>query len=328
MRPQLSNWTLEQKQQVSQAVEQGIIRYLDSRRLLVDEFVENNYSFNKAWNLNKKAFGLDMLKVPANILWTPPYFLLNGTGRLLTKAGKKKLGAQLTSLPAGFSTDVEKEVSWRIHTQLLELPYQQQDRVFTDNRLLAMILEDESLLALFDDSLNALAALVNDKQGKEKLADNLTAYVDSRKAAAELSAAMISMATGYVANKSINFGAMGLGNALAASIAHSAAASNFILGNTLGSLYYSVFSATASKTTLVLSTGGVAIVLGMVSSYTGVLTDPLQKSLGWHQKKLHKLIDGLELQFLSDSSESIQFKDGYVARVLDIADALMTLTLK
>lgn len=322
------NHSEKQRQLVELAVNRGIQRYLTSRRELVDSFVEQNYSLSPAWQLNKKAFGMDMLKTPANILWTPPYFVLNLTGRLLKNVTKDRWGNALTKLPAGFKTDVEQEVAWRVHSQFLELPYQQEKRSFEQNRMLAFILEEDCLNDVFGESLQALAQFVNDPKGQQRLADNLTNYVDSRKAAAELSAAMISMASGYIANKSVNFGALGLGNALAASMANTAAASNFVLGNTLGSLYYSVFSATASKTSIAISTGGVAIVLGIISSYAGVLTDPLQKSLGWHQKKLHKVVDAIEQQFLSDDEQALSYKDGYVARILDIADLMLTVAIK
>ena len=313
---------------IQRAVEAGSTRYIQSRRDKVDEFVEQNYSFAGALELNKKAFGLDMLKTPANILWTPPYFLLSGAGKLMQKFSGDKLGGTLSELPAGFQTDVEREVTWRLHTQLLELPYEDGERKFHDNRLFEMILEDESLTAIFEPGLKALAALEQDEAGKARLAKNLTAYVDSRKAAAELSSAMISMAAGYMANKSLNFGAMGLGSAVATSLAHQAAVSSFVFGNTLGSLYYSVFSVTASKTAVALSTGGIAVLLGIIASYTGVVTDPLQKSLGLHQKKLHKIIDALEEQLLGESESAIAFKDGYIARVLDLADIMLTLAVK
>lgn len=322
----------EQKALVEQAVENGTRRYIQSRRDMIERFVERNYSFSGALELNKKAFGLDMLKTPANILWTPPYFLLSGTGRLMKKLTKDKVGQGLSTLPAGFQTDVEKEVVWRLHSQLLELPYREGDREgdreFKDNRLFEMILAEESLTSIFEPGLKALAALEGDEAGKARLESNLTAYVDSRKAAAELSSAMISMAAGYVANKSINFGAMGLGSAVATSLAHHAAVSSFVFGNTLGSMYYSVFSVTVSKTAVALSTGGIAVALGIIASYTGVVTDPLQKSLGLHQKKLHKIIDALEQQLLGDDENAVSFKDGYVARVMDVADIMLTLALK
>lgn len=320
--------TVKNKKLVSAIVERGLARYFLSRHELVDQFVENNFSVKPAFELNKKAFGLDMVKTPLNILWTPPHFLLSGAGRIIKHVTKDRYGHTLVKLPAGIKTDVEQEVAWRVQTQLLELPYEQGTRKFNDNRMLAMILEDEELNTLFDKSLMQLSELVGNEAGQQALAEKLLVYVDSRKSAAELSSAIIALAAGYAVNKTVNFGAMGLGSVLAAGIAHNVAVSGFVLGNTLGGLYYSVFTASASKTMVALSTGGIAVVLGIIASYTGFVTDPLQKHFGMHQKKLHKVIDKLEQQFVAGDKSAIQFKDGFVARILDLADLMLAVTVK
>ncbi|RXJ73936.1 hypothetical protein CS022_06545 [Veronia nyctiphanis] len=121
---------------------------------------------------------------------------------------------------------------------------------------------------------------------------------------------------------------MSLGSTLASTIAYHSAVSSFAFGNTLGAMYYSVIPASATKATLALSTGGVAVALGIVASYTGMLTDPLQKSLGWHDKKLNKLIDSLEQQLCAESDSALSYKDSYVARILDLADLLLQVSIK
>jgi len=310
------------------AVDSGIEQYLSTRREMVGDFVENNYSFKGSFNLNKKAFGLDMLKTPANILWTAPYFLLSGTGLLLNKLSKQRFGKRLTQLPAGFKTAVEREVSWRIYSQLLELPYQDQEKKHEGNALFDAILQQPQLSDLFDESFQIIANLINDQHGQDKLNEHLSAYVDSRKAASELSCVLISVAVGYLANRGVNLGALSLGSTVATSFAHYSAVSSFALGNSMGALYYSLLPTAASKMAIVFSTGGVAIILGMIASYTGMFTDPLQKSLGWHDKKLHKLIDGLEQNLSGQSEQSHHYKDGYVARILDLADILLTVSSK
>jgi hypothetical protein len=321
-------WNDDQKAEVAQAVEDGIRAYLASRRDRIDAFVDKTFSLPHAWRLNKKAFGWDMLKTPVNILWAPPHFLLSGMGNLLLRATGQRFGSRLARLSSGFQTAVERELAWRIYSEFLELPYADGQRTYSDNRLLAMILEQPKLAPIFDESLAAMALLQKDVQGKQRLTDQLMQYVNSRKAASDLSSALISMAAGYIANKSINLGAVSLGTVLASTLAHYAAVSGFVLGSTLGSVYYSVFSVTASKTAIVLSSGGVAVVLGIVSAYTGIITDPVQRSLGWHQKRLHRVIDNLESELLSQSEQSKSFKDSYIARVLDIADVMISLTLK
>lgn len=325
----MSSLTLDQKQSlIEQAVEQGTLQYIEQRRQKIPEFIERNYSFKGAFEINRKAFGKDMLKTPANILWTPPYFLLSGVGKLSKKVTKGKVGDALTRLPSGFQTDVEREITWRIHNELLQLPFDDGVNKSDTNALFETILNQACLQSVFEQSFEIIAEILDDDAGQKALEDKLAQYVDNRKAAAELSAVLLSVAAGYAANKGVSLGALSLGSALASSIAYHSAVSSFALGNTLGALYYSVIPASATKATLVLSTGGVAVALGIVASYTGMLTDPLQKSLGWHDKKLTKLVDALELQLTSSAGDELSYKDGYVARIMDLADLLLQVTSK
>ncbi|RXJ73935.1 hypothetical protein CS022_06540 [Veronia nyctiphanis] len=191
---------------VEQAFAQGSAEYIAARRAMVAGFVERNYSFKGAFDINRKAFGADMLKTPANILWTPPYFLLSGLGKLSQKVSKGKLGKGLSKLPSGFKTDVEREISWRIHNQLLELPYVDGELSCERNALFENILNQDCLQDVFSESFEIIAELVNDEAGKQALEDKLCQYVDSRKAASELSSVLLSVAAGYAANKSVSLG--------------------------------------------------------------------------------------------------------------------------
>lgn len=319
---------MDKKEIINQAVEHGIERYIQECRENIPEFCNDTFSLFGAWDINKKAFGKDILKAPANVVWTPFYFLGTGIGKGLEKLKLNKASKVFSDLPAGFTTDVELEVQWRIYTQFIKLPYQQADREYTDNRLLEIILEDESLAPIIDQSMESISILTSDEEGKNILTDRIFEYTDSRKAASELSSTLIGTATGYLTSKTLNFGAVGLGQSLAASAAYHSAVSSFALGNTLGAAFYSVVPVSASTSAVVLSTGGVAAVLGAVSAFAGVLADPIQLKLGLHEKKLNKLVDVMELQLKSNEQASLDIKDGYAARVLDVLDFLTMIVRK
>lgn len=208
------------------------------------------------------------------------------------------------------------------------MPIEVEGKHSDKNKLLEIILADESLQPIFEESILAIADIAQDSNGQSRLTENLMKYVDSRKVAAELSATLIGAATGYAATKSLQLGSLGLGQALAGTLAYHSAVSGLAFGNTLGGLYYSIMPVSASTSTIVLSTGGVAALLGVVSAFGGVIADPLQKSLGLHQKRLHKLLDSIEEQLTSNEGEALKLKGGYVARVLDISDLLMTVVVK
>ena len=311
---------------VSQAVDAGIRDYIQSRRGSVDEFVDKHFSFRGALELNRRAFGYDLLRAPANLAWTPLHFLLKGVGKGAQHVGLTSVSDKLSDLPAGIRTDIEKEIQWRIYTEFLQLPFEQDDRASQHNALLDSILSQPVLRPVFEESLTRLAKLANDEAGKASLTENLSTYVNSRKVAAELSAILVGAAAGYTANQTFNVGALGLGQTFATTLAYHSAVSSFALGNTLGGLYYTVVPVTVSKSALVLSTGGAAALLGVVAAFAGVVADPLQKQLGLHQKKLNKLVDCLEGQLVMEDDEALPVREAYIARVLDLADVLLTLS--
>ena len=315
----------QQKQLIEQSIQSGMQSYIKQCHERVNDFVRTHYGFKGAFAINKKAIGLDMLKTPLNIIWTAPYFLLSNSGKLSQRLSNNKFGQRLSSLPAGFTTDVEKQVQWLIYDELLQLPYQQADRQSQHNALFDCILQQPQLITLFSDSFSQIAKLAEDTEAKLQFEQQLAQYVDSRKAAAELSSVLIAAASGYVANRGVSLGALSLGSTLAGSVSTHAAISSFTLGNTLGAFYYSVFPVSTAASTVILSTGAVAMLLGMVASYTGMITDPIQKSLGWHNKKLHRLIDNLGEQLQSEQAQSLAYKDAYVARIIDLADILLSI---
>lgn len=60
----------------------------------------------------------------------------------------------------------------------------------------------------------------------------------------------------------------------------------------------------------------------MFSTFAGVLTDPIQKMLGFHQKRLEKAIAGLEAKLKGEEPKGYSSKAPLLARVLDVMDIL------
>jgi hypothetical protein len=115
---------------------------------------------------------------------------------------------------------------------------------------------------------------------------------------------------------------MSAGGGLAAALAQHAAISNFALGSTLGGLYYSVFPASASMGLVVASTGTVMAALAILTSFSGIITDPIQYKLGLHQKELNKLIDSLQKELKGVGDSKLKLRDMYVARIFDLLDLM------
>jgi len=305
---------------IDAAVNRAISNYIKSRRAKVPHFVEQYFSFRSAVRLNKKALGSDLYKAPVNILWAFPYTGLKASSSLLKRMGLKKIPSLFERLPVGFETNVQKEVNWLIYTELLEIPYTHGKRKSNKDALFEEILNQPEISSQFISELSQISSKSNNPKFRPSLEKNLTEYSKSRIAAADLAGSIITLAGGAALFKKMTPGAMAIGGSLATAVAQQAAISHFILGTTLGGFYYSIFPVSASVGLVIASTGTIMAALAILTSFSGIITDPIQSKLGIHQKRLKKLIDclGRELRGLGDSKFKI--KDQYVARVFDLLD--------
>jgi len=58
----------------------------------------------------------------------------------------------------------------------------------------------------------------------------------------------------------------------------------------------------------------------ILTSFSGIITDPIQYKLGLHQKRLNKLIDSLDKELRGLGDSGLHFKEQYIARVFDLLD--------
>ena len=149
-------------------------------------------------------------------------------------------------------------------------------------------------------------------------------YASSRTAAADLAGTLITLSVGATVFKQMPPGSMATGSAVAAAIAHHTAVSNFVLGSTLGSIWYSIFPVTASAGLIAATTGTIMAAMAIITSFTGIITDPLQTKLGLHQKRLNKFVKSLEKELKGIGDAKFEIKDQYIARVFDILDVVKT----
>lgn len=307
--------------EIHPAVAEATRRYLAQRRERVPNFTRRHFSLRGAWRINRQALGKDLLRTPANGLWMAPYLLAQGAAAVGHRLRLHAMARRLETLPAGFKTDVEREVEWLIYSELLELPYAQAERHCGRDALLEEILAHPAISTLLVPQLLELDQLAQQQEFRQRLADYLGTYTGSRKAAAELSGSLIGLAAGVAAFKQLTPGAVAMGSATAATIANHLAVSSFVLGPTLGSVYYGLFPAAASAGLLAATTGGLLLAVGALSACVGVVTDPIQQALGLHERKLLKLIDALERE-LTEQGSGYRLHDAYVARVFDLWDLL------
>jgi len=104
--------------------------------------------------------------------------------------------------------------------------------------------------------------------------------------------------------------------------AQAAAVEDFPLGEGLGKLYYGVFSTQLAGWQVV----GTGIVLAMaasvVTTFAGMIADPVQVLTGTHQRRLNRLLNRLEQQ---DAHPASLPSEHITARLADISDIILNL---
>jgi hypothetical protein len=311
------------KRKIEMAVDLGISNYIQIRYAKIDSFTKKYFSFRGALRLHKKALGKDLYRVPLNIAWAVPYIVFR-TGRfILRRTGAGKTFQVLDKMPPGFKTEVQKEVEWLIHTELLELPYRQEQRQSTNDMLLASILDQKTISEDIHLALMKIGVKAQDPDFKQALTMKLKEYGTSRTAIADLSGNILMLASGYLAFQKTTPGALSGGTALATVVAQQIAISNS-WWPLFYSFWYSLFPVTPSLGLIAASTGVLMAGLAVITTFSGIVADPIQAKLGVHQRRLTKLITALEKELRGETKSEYKLRDIYLARIFDFIDILKT----
>jgi hypothetical protein len=303
-----------------QIVEDGVRRYFADRRQRVGPFVDRNFTLRGSLSLHRAAVGWDIARAPLNLAMAAPQVGLLAASHAARRLGAPRLAAELGSKRLMVHTAVGKELAWRLHSDLLELPYQSDKRRTTKDALSETILSDPRVASILDPALDALAVSGSDPALRRRLETAMTEYARTRTAATEITTALLSLSAGALALRKVTPGAMTLGPTLAAAIAQRAAVMSFPMGGALGSLWYTVFPVAPSAVLVAGLTGGIFAASTVASAFAGVVADPVQRRLGLHQLRLRRMLDALERQMMDPDAPGFVVHDHYVARLMDLFD--------
>ena len=303
--------------------ERAVRLYAAERRLMVGDFVQAAYAFKGAVAMHRKAIGHDLWRAPANLALAVPVLATRLGAGAARRAGWQRGATWLASRRVFFTTDVARELEWRVMTELLELPYAQGQRVSHRDALADVMLADPRVAATLSGLGKTLAERHGEAAFRAWVTDALSSYTGSRVAAADITNALIASASGALAFHQFTPGALTLGPLLTKALA--AKLSTFPLGAGLGSLFYGAFPTAAPVIATAGVTAGLLGLGALLATFSGVLTDPIQARLGLHQRRLTRLIDALERQLLTGGETRFQVRDHYAARLLDLVDLARTL---
>jgi hypothetical protein len=301
-------------------LEGAIERYIAARHERVTAFVDRHFGLIGALRLHRHALGLDVLRAPANVLLVVPYLGMQLGGAALRRLGASRAARQLRSRTPFLDTDVARELKWRLYTELLELPYDDGRRRSDQDALAAAIMADPRVAAAVERLAAVATRHAHDPRPGARLRPILEGYASTRSAAADLVNNVLLASAGMAAFQKLTPGTLTLAPVVAAALAQQAAIASFPLGASLGSIWYGLFPATPSAAMVAGATGGLVLLTAITAAFAGVISDPLQRALGLHQRRLHRLIDALGRQLKGDSDAAFHARDHYVARIFDLID--------
>ncbi|WP_290747353.1 DUF6635 family protein [Amaricoccus sp.] len=303
-------------------VREGAADYFAGCRARVRPFVDANFSVAGSARLHRHALGWDLLKAPANVMLSVPQVGLKLGALAARGLGARGTAARLGGVDLFLDTAVARELRWRMMTDLLRQPYREGGREARADGLAEAILARPEMAALIAAAGASAAAHRDDAAFRARLEGALTDYTGARAAAAEITTGLIALGGGAVAFQKLTPGALALGPAIAASLAHGAAVSSFPLGAAAGGVWYALFPAAASPALVAGATAGVMGVAALAAAFAGLIADPAQRALGLHERRLNALIDALEAGFEGRDRAFVAY-DLYVARLLDLSDMLL-----
>ena len=297
----------------------ALARYLAARRTRIQGFVAANFSLLGALRLHRRALGADLLRAPLNVALVPPFLAMQLAAAALGRIGARRAARWLRTRSPFLTTEVARELTFRLHRDLLELPYDDGRRRTERDALAEAILEDPGLAAPLA-VLERLRRQRDEAAADARLHTMLATYAGARNAAADLLNNALLASTGAALFHKVTPGAFSLGPVLAGAIAHQAAVAGFPLGAGLGSLWYAWFPAAPSAALLLGTTGGLMLLTALSAGFAGVISDPVQRALGLHRRRLERLIDALGRELAGDSEVAFRVRDHYVARIFDLID--------
>jgi hypothetical protein len=111
-----------------------------------------------------------------------------------------------------------------------------------------------------------------------------------------------------------------LGSVVGNMLAQQAAIAAFPLGAGFGTWWYGMYPVAPSAALLATTTGAFAVIGTLFAVCCGIVTDPLQRLVGLHRRRLIRLIGALEETLCGDGEGRFPLRDHYVARLIDLLD--------
>ncbi len=248
----------------------------------VDGFIRKHFGVPGTFRLHRAALGWDLLAAPLNVMLAPIFLLSRLIALLLAVIGFRRGSQWILRRPIFLHSAVARAVEQRVETEL-----------WTPN------------------------APLNERQ-KRLLRD----YTSIRTSVSEIFTTLVVLVLGYFLFRTPTPGIVSLTPFVSDYMTQSSAIAHFPLGQGLGHVWYWVFPPEHSIAYVITVGVCLAAIASLVTTFAGIVADPVQARLGIHRRRLLRLLRDLEA---SDAVGPVLAREHALARLADLTDAGVSL---
>lgn len=252
---------------------------------LVDAFVHRHYGLAGTLRLHRRALGGDLLRAPANVALAPVFLAVRLFALALHGLGAHGAARALSRPRLQFRSDVSRTL---------------------EAALLAEVLTPRGTGGPAPEARVRLL---------------VEAHLGVRTAVSEITATLLVLLLGSVLFHVVTPGILSLTPLLSDRAAQALALSDFPLGERLGALWYGVFPVDTPAWVLLATGTALLVGLSLLTTFAGILSDPVQRATGLHRRRLRRLLARID----AGAGEAPALEGEYLlARLADLADACAT----
>lgn len=262
-------------------------RPMTRRETEVRRFVRARFGPRGTLALHRHALGLDLLRAPVNVMLSPVFLLTRLTAPLLRRLGARGAADWLAGRRIFLASDLSQHIAADLTGFVAELDAQG----------------------------------IGPNAPPETVARAAADYAETRNAVSEITTSALVLLAGLVLFHRATPGVISLAGPLADMRAQSQAIDDFLLGNWAGGLWYGVFPRELTTLEVILTGVGLAVLASVVTTFAGLVADPLQLAAGTHRRRIIRLLSRLDRAAAAPALE----REHLLARAGDLTDAALSL---
>lgn len=291
--------------------------YFKDCRTKVDGFVARHFTWPGTLRLHGAALGWDILRAPVNVALSPFLVLTRIAAHLCRRVGWRGAADWLFRRRILLRTSVARRVEVLIVTDLLNLPLDERAAARDPFALARAVLAAPQ----FREMIRTRTSAAEAEALGQRIAGALGEYAGTRSAVAEMTTTLCVLVVGALAFQALTPGMISMAPGVADAMARTNAIASFPMGQTLGGMWYGVFNVDASAWLVGTAVAGLIMLGSVFAAFAGILADPVQSRLGIHRRRLGRLLDTLEVEFLGRGDRPFVAREHFYARLLDLWDA-------